>query len=187
MRMLPQQIDPAGFSVIEKTNLELEKVATGKGGLAWEKFQSDIALQNDFIEIFSRCFSITKTLASLDIKRPKYNKWRTTSILFVYAFNNVISNWYDDIMASAATRAKGHLVADEETSSGYKESADGTPIYHDADTPLTKMFLKAMHPEEFSENTSVKLEGEVSTVTRIVKVEGVRPKAAMTEVERKHE
>lgn len=150
-------IHPAGFEAIEAESVRLEEIATKKGGKDWQEFSQDLQSQQRFIEHFRKTFSVRLSLKYVDLPHHRYNKWRATSISFVKDYNDIIESWADDIYTSAATRAKGHLLVDESTESGYAEDAEGTPIWHGANDKLATMFLKAMYPEQF--NDKIELSG----------------------------
>lgn len=99
-----------------------------------------------FLEVFTSTFSVSEALRRAHVPRRLFMHWKTNDIDFVISYNNAVAMWFDSIMSSAAVRARGYLMADPSTESGYAEDALGSPIYHNADSGLTKSFLKAMDP-----------------------------------------
>lgn len=162
---LPRMIHPLGFDTIEAETIRLEEIATKRGGEAWQTFSRDLQNQMAFMEHFRKTFSVRLSLKFLDLPYSCYAKWRRTSISFVKDYNDAIETWADDIYTSAATRAKGHLQADDSTESGYVEDAEGTPIWHGANDKLSTMFLKAMYPEQFNDKIDMNMSGGLNNTS----------------------
>ncbi len=154
-RYLPQQIHPAGFDAIRQESARLNKEAIDQGGKRWEDYDADIQLQQVFLDAFEKTFHVRSSMMIAGVDYSRYKKWRTVSISFVERFNNIIEQWHDDIFASAAVRARGHCREDEET---------GEVSFFDADTQLTKMFLKAMY-SQFDEKIDMSLTGGLNNTT----------------------
>ncbi len=159
---LPRSIPIEAYDAIREDSDRIEAEAINKGGNAWAEFQQDADDQELFLIAFEKSFSVKRSLKKIGISHAKYKKWREKSIYFVETFNSIIEMWGDDIFVSAANRAKGHLLEApkdaegiSETESGYVEDAEGNVVYHGADTQLTKAFLRAMHPEQFSEKLDI--------------------------------
>lgn len=157
--ILPQQISEEALPKVEAESRRIELAAMEQGGAAWVKFRNDVDLQQAFLEVFEKTFNISRSLKACGCDRNAYNRWRSTSYPFALALNDIIQAWYDDIYVSAAVRARGILLKDDTTESGFAEDAGGTPIYYDPDVSLTKMFLKAMHPEQFGDKLKAELTG----------------------------
>lgn len=158
---LPRQIHPNGFDHIESESKRLEEIASKLGGKHWQEFDEDRQLQQSFLDAFRKGFSVKNAMMAVDTTYHRYQRWKATSIYFVKTFNDIIDEWHDEIYTTAAVKARGHLVKDESTNSGFVEDAEGNPIYHGVDTKMTTMFLKAMYPDEFNEKTTTKHEGNI--------------------------
>lgn len=159
MTALPRQIHPAGFEVIRQRSEELEKHAIAMGGKHWDDYDKDRTMQNRFLENFQKTFSVRRSLLFADADYRRYKKWKSDSIHFVETFNEICDMWHEDIFTSAAQKARGYLVKDNKTESGFGEDAEGNPIYHGADTSIQKAFLKAMYPDQFAERTKNEVSG----------------------------
>ena len=162
---LPRMIHPAGFEAIEVESVRLEELATKRGGEDWQRFSRDLQNQQLFIRHFRKTFSARLSIKYVDVTYSTYVKWRSTSISFVRDYNDIIEEWADDIYTSAATRAKGHLLADESTATGFVEDVEGTPIYHGANDKLSVLFLKAMYPEQFNDKIDMNMSGGLNNTT----------------------
>lgn len=180
---LPRQISPHGYPAIEAETEKREEKAHRLGGEHFADWRKDVDTQNDFLNVFRKSFSIRSALRAVDVDFAKYTHWKGTSLPFVIEFNAIIEEWHDDIFVSAAVRARGRRLKDEATESGFEENADGSPVYHDADTKLTTMFLKAMHPEQFNDKMDLNVSGGLNNSTRIIRVKGVAAKPSETEEE----
>lgn len=169
--ILPRMIHPAGFKEIQRASDAREIHAKNQGGKAWSDYSSDLRTQQEFIELFRQSFSVSQSLKILDVSRVVYARWRSSSIWFVQAFNQAIEDWGDEILTSAAVRARGQLMPNEETASGYAEDASGAPVYYNADTRLTLAFLKAMHPEQFNDKLDLGIHGGLNNTNTELSVE----------------
>lgn len=158
-------IHEAAYDHIRSETIRIEEVATKRGGEHWQAFSRDLQAQTAFLEIFRKTFSVKLALKATDTAHHTYNKWRATSISFVESFNEINEMWADDLLVSAATRAKGRLILDSSTESGFVEDAEGTPLYMDADNQLTKSFLRVMYPEQFNEKVDMNLKGGLNNTT----------------------
>lgn len=176
MNTLPRMIEPAALRHIAKANADREVLANNAGGDVLRAYLLDIQKQDSFLESFSKSFSTRLALRSSDSTAKDLNMWKRASAHFVSEYNATIESWHDEIYASAAARARGHLIKDEDTESGYMEDAEGNPIYHNADTKLTGMFLKAMY-SQFDDKVDMNHKGGTTQTTRIVRVRG-KPAAA---------
>jgi len=179
---LPRMIHENAYEHIKAESIRLEEYATKLGGQHWQDFSRDIQNQNDFLDTFRKTFSVKMSIKMADIEYRIYQKWRRTSIHFVQTFNGIIEEWHDDIYVSAATRAKGYLIAADDTESGYQEDAEGNPIFHGADSKLTTMFIKAMYPEQFNDKMNLNMSGGLDHKSS----DGsMSPKPTLTEAQQK--
>jgi len=158
-RPLPSQIPESSFENIAKSHRQ-------RLSSIWDPkiLEESNSRKKLFLEWFAKSFSVSFSLRKVHIPRRLLKHWLGSDIDFVKSYNDIIEMWHDDIFASAAVRARGYLVADEKTESGVKEDANGAPIYHGADTNLTKSFLRAIDPA-FNEKLEVtgKDQGPIQT------------------------
>lgn len=161
MPVLPRAIAGEIYEIIEEESKRREAVATKAGGEKWQAFSADMQAQEVFLDTFSKTFSLRAARLAAGVELSTYYQWRRTSIHFVKGFNEALEEWHDEIYTSAATRARGYLVRDADTESGYVEDASGTLVYQGADTKLTQSFLKAMYPDSFGDKVAVEVSGEI--------------------------
>lgn len=158
---LPRKIDENGYDAIETDSIADEESATSKGGQAWQDFQADIDRQNLFLDAFYESFSVRRSLLRSDATYSMLTRWRSRSISFVRRWNEIIDLWYDEIYTSAALRAVGTPIEDEDT---------GKVSFHGADTRLTAMFLKSMYPDEFAETKKVDLKSSDGSMSPAIEL-----------------
>lgn len=166
---LPRQIHPGGFKAIREKSEELEAKAIRLGGKHWDAYDQDRQKQNIFLEVFRKTFSVKNSIKACGVEYYTYKNWKANSIYFVETFNDIIDEWHEEIFTSAAQKARGYLIKDEATESGYGEDADGTPIYHGADSNIQRIFLKAMYPDQFAERTKNEHSGPGGTPLQITR------------------
>jgi len=167
-------ISEKAYPHIREQALLIEEKASRSGGTTYAKWKEDCDKQALFLDAFAKSFQVKISLKVAGASRMEYAQWRRTSIHFVEMFNSIIEEWHDDIYASAASRARGRLVADSDSESGFQEDAEGNPIYHGSDTKLTSMFLKVMYPE-FNEKTELTSNGTLTATTRVIVPKAVAP------------
>lgn len=151
----PRKIDPSSFPAIRENTIDREHEVSQKGGNVWQLFKEDVSQQEVFLDVFRKSYSVTMSCKTAGVTGTVYSRWRDTSIQFVLAFNEIVDMWNDSILASAAQRARGYLQLDEETESGYKEDAEGTPIYYNANDKMALTFMRAAYPGHFDERTII--------------------------------
>ncbi len=163
MATLPHMIHEGGYEDISGRALAEEERAIAAGGEVWDEYNTDRENQVHFLDAFQRNFSIKMSIRVACVEYRTYQGWRRNSIYFAQRFNLIIEEWHSEMYTSAAYRARGYLVEDVNTESGYAETAEGAPIYHGADSGLTKMFLKSMYPDKFGDKLDMDVSGKVDT------------------------
>lgn len=154
MRMMPRIVDPAAFKHIEAETDAAHEAAVKAGGSRWDEYSQDLVAQAEFLSVFEKNFSIGLSLKSTGVSMGAYSRWRRSSITFVQRLNEIIELWHEDIYTSAAVRARGRPI----------EMEDGSVHYIDADSQLTKLFLRAMH-SEFDEKVDINMKGGLNNTS----------------------
>lgn len=110
--------------------------------------------QEQFLEIFRKCLSPKLACKQVGISVATYRKWRNTDSWFAEQLNEAMSDWREELLGSAVSRAIGYTAANPETGELITD-ASGKVKYFDGSDSLARALLNMDSDEQKKSGVNV--------------------------------
>jgi hypothetical protein len=121
----------------------------------------DVAMKQElYLHMFNKTFSPALARRHANVNYETVKRWRDGWYEFGVAYNNIIDEWAEEVHAGMMMAARYRLIKDEETESGFQESAEGVPIVVIPNEKMAAAICRA-HVKGFGEKFEPEGEGKV--------------------------